>query len=104
MQINSQMGLQAMKDEFVKLDGKGEIDKKVKEYLEQGFQQIQQSIKTKNSHDTRTIVIQVEDFIDKARSLPEELKEEKALVIDAAKKLQGTMEAIILFDSQEKLK
>jgi hypothetical protein len=106
-----QMGLQAMKDEFqklenkfVKLDGKGEIDKEVKEgiekleQLEQGFQQIQQSVKTENSHDARTIVNQVEDFIGKVRSLPDELKEnnrpikeERALVIDAAKQFQETV-------------
>jgi NTE family protein len=104
------MGLQAMKDEFVKLenkfvklDGKSEIDDKDKdkkklEQLEQEFQQIQLSVKTENSHDTGTIVSQVEDFIDNVRSLSDKLnennrpiKEERALVIDAAKQFQETV-------------
>ena len=85
-----QMGMQAMKDEFVKLenkfvklDSKGcEIDKKDKdkdmeklEQLEQEFQQIQQSVKIENSRDTGTIVNQVEDFIAKVRSLSDMSKE-----------------------------
>ena len=66
--------------------------------LEQLFQQIQQSVKTENSHGTRTIVNQVEEFISKVRSLPDELKEnnrpieeEKALVVTAAKQFQETV-------------
>ena len=108
-----QMGIQTMKDEFVKLENKFvklnskgcKIDKKDKdkdmeklEQLEQEFQQIQQSVKTENSHDTGTIVNQVEDFIVKVRSLPDmskennrPIEEEKALVIDAAKQLQKTI-------------
>ena len=105
-----QMALEAMKDEFVKLehkfvklDGKSEIAKKDEdmekiEQLEQEFQQIQQSVKTENSHDTETIVNQVEDFIDNVRSLSDKLKEnnrpieeEKVLLIDAAKQFQKTV-------------
>jgi hypothetical protein len=103
-----QMGLQAVKDEFeakfVKLDGKGAVDIKDKdteklEQLEQEFQQIQQSVKTENSHDTRAIVSQVEDFKGNVSALPEELKEnnnrpikeEKTMVLDAAKQFQETI-------------
>lgn len=108
-----QMGIQTMKDEFVKLENKfvkldrkgSEIDKKDKdkdmeklEQLEQEFQQIQQSVKTENSRDTGTIVNQVEDFIVKVRSLSDmskennrPIEEERALVIDAAKQLQKTI-------------
>jgi len=106
-----QMDLQAMKDEFVKLeykfvklDGKSELDKKSEgmeklEPLEREFQQIQQSVKTQNSHDIRTIVSQVEDFIDNVRSLSDKLKEnnnrsireERELVLDAAKQFQETI-------------
>ena len=103
--------LQSMKDEFVKLenkfvklDGKGEIDKKYKDMeklvqLEQDFQQIQENLKTESSHDTKTIVNQVEGFIGNVKSLPNELrennnrpiKEERALIIDVAKQFQETV-------------
>lgn len=106
-----QMSLQAVKDEFlkleakfVKLDGKGAVDIKDKdteklEQLEQEFQQIQQSVKTQNSHDTRAIVSQVEDFKGNVSALPDELKEnnnrpikeEKTMVLDAAKQFQETI-------------
>jgi hypothetical protein len=106
-----QIDLQAVKDEFlklenkfVKLDGKGAIDKKDKEIekleqLEQEFQQIQQNVKTENRYGTRTIVSQVEDFKGNVSALPDELKEnnnrpikeEKAMVLDAAKQFQKTV-------------
>jgi NTE family protein len=106
-----QMGLQAMKDEFVKLENKfvklnhkKQTDKQDKdmqklEQLEQDFQQIQQSVKIGNGHDATRILNRVEDFIGKVKSLPDGLKEnnrpikeEKALVIDAAKLLQRTID------------
>lgn len=93
-----QMGLQAMKDEFVKLNHKKQADKqdnKQLEQLEQEFQQIQQSVKIENGHDATRILNLVEKFIGNVKSLPDELieiKEEKALVIDAAKLLQRTID------------
>ena len=111
------MGLQAMKDEFVKLENKfvkldrkgSEIDKKDKdkdmekiEQLEQEFQQIQQSVKIENNRDIGTIVNQVEDFIAKIRSLSDKSKEnnrpieeERALIIDAAKQSKRLSYCII---------
>jgi len=105
-----QMDLQAMKDEFLKLEnkfvrlnGKDEVDKKGKDMeklklLELAFQQIQQSVKTENNDGVRKLVNQAEDFIGEIRSLPDELKEnkrpikeEKALVTAVAKQFQETI-------------
>ncbi len=68
---------------------------KLQAYSSRLFQQIQQSVKTENSHGTRTIVNQVEDFISKVRSIPDELKEnnrpieeEKALVVNCGKTIR----------------
>ena len=106
-----QMDLQAVKDEFLKLeykfvkeDDKSDINKKSEdiqelERLEREFQQIQQSVKTENSHDRRKIINQVECFIGNVSSLPDELrennnrsiKEERELVLDAAKQFKETI-------------
>ncbi len=65
------------------------------EKLEQEFQQIQQGIKIENGHDGTKILNQIETFMDGVRSLQDylkennrQIKEEKALVIGAAKLLQ----------------
>ena len=61
------------------------------------MQQIQQSVKLDNGHDATAIINQVEDFIDTIRSIPDGVKiknyntpirEEKMLLIDAAKEFQ----------------
>ena len=64
--------------------------------LERSLQQIQRSIRVENGNDA-VIVNEVEDFISQVRSIPDvvengSLKEEKVLLIDAAKQFQGMSE------------
>ncbi len=95
-----QMGVQSMKEEFLKLKSKihkHDTNTNI-EKLENEFQQIQRSVKIENGHDATGILNQVEVFIGKVRSLRDELKdnnestkEKKALVIDDSKLLQRTI-------------
>ncbi len=94
----NQMGIQSMKDgitEISKMNGKNKNDKDIQK-LERSLQQIQRSIRVENGNDA-VIVNEVEDFISQVRSIPDvvengSLKEEKVLLIDAAKQFQGMSE------------
>jgi len=113
----SQMELQSIKDAFLKLkskfvkldDDKNETNKdgnNIKKIgqLEEQLQQIQESLKIENSHDAATTtktVNQVDAIVGIVGSMPDDLKEnnmpikeEKTLVIDAAKQFLETINRI----------
>lgn len=112
-----QMELQSMKDAFLKLKSKfikldGDKNETNKDYndikkigqLQEQLKQIQESIKIENSHDatvTTPIVNQVDALVGIVESMPDELneskmpiKEEKILIIDAAKQFLETINRI----------
>ena len=113
----SQMELQSMKDAFLKLkskfvkldDDKNETGKDYNDIkkigqLQEQLQKIQQSVKIENSHDATTttrIVNEVGALVNIVGSMTDQLKqnkmpikEEKILVIDAAKQLLETINRI----------
>ena len=106
-----QMGIQSIKDEFIKLDDKfTRLENKKErnrdyrhniENLKQDLQQIQKRMKIEYGHDdeTTTIMNQVDKFISEVSSVSDvvdhgTLKEEKALLIHAAKQFQEVLKMI----------
>jgi predicted acylesterase/phospholipase RssA len=105
-----QMGIQSVKDEFIKLDDKfTRLENKKErnrdyrpniENLKQDLQQIQKRMKIEDGHDDETTIMnQVDKFISEVRSVPDivdhgTLQEEKALLINAAKQFQEVLKMI----------
>ncbi len=96
-----QMDIQRMKDGVMKLakrNGHGDIQNGVQNHeireLEESLYQIQNSVKIENGYNT---IKQVENFMNKVEDIGEVdeggllLREEKGLLIAAAKQLQDTI-------------
>ena len=101
-----QMGIQSIKDEFLKLDDKsirlGNKNERYKvhrqdiEKLQRDLQKIQTRRNIEDGNDGTPILKQVDNFISNVRSISDvidhgTLKEEKALVIFAANQFQETL-------------
>ena len=105
-----QMGIQSIKDEFIKLDDKfTRLENKKErnrdyrpniENLKQDLRQIQKRMKIEDGHDDETTIMnQVDKFISEVSSVSDvvdhgTLQEEKALLINAAKQFQEVLKMI----------
>jgi NTE family protein len=92
------IGIQSIREGLMAIKSKTESlnDDKNLEDLEIHVQQIREAIKVGNGYDP-TIINQIEDFIHKVESVPDEvgqdgsIKEEKAILVNAAKQFEETI-------------
>ena len=104
-----QMGIELIKYEFLNLNDKFLLLKSKEEKNEnyknaigtirKDIQQIQNTAKIKNGHDGTTIMTKVNKLLSEASTISdmvnhETLKEEKVLLVDAAKQFQETIQMI----------
>jgi hypothetical protein len=84
----TKLGIQSIKDGLVEIKSKiGKLENKKLEQLEQQVQQIEKSVRVRNSYDLM-VLDQTEDLAHKAQSILDHhngsIEEEKAILINAA--------------------